>query len=824
MDLFSKGYKFLSELDDPKAEGPALDLESSLDGVAEKWLGWARGAEPTTQGSSNAEGQRRRLFSEDSVDGEGGQAPRELQTVHALEQGAGGATEASADRVVQEEPADHAVIPALPTSELAAPAGVSEETFQGNPFDGNPFAEPGEVQQSVEPAEPAEPAKEPEEAATSAQEPAWSADPTPDLSRESREFEESSQAEPAEPSASPYVEAAQAEAAAAEPQPSGAESANVPEASEVPVEAGGQEQLGEEGIGADSSPEAVTEGDGLAQHPGPQCEHDTATSTASREGAPTEQAEAVVAGEGVLLQNSPLAVESQPMASPKDGDIQREATELRAQLEDAHGQLRQRERQLADLSNVLADMEAREVARRDQTQTVRTKATEAVRAAEREMQSARKRAEQAEVNERRLKQEARDMEQELHKAQEAWKDRIRKAESKAQEAEKDAKDAAAASSAELAKLKARMRVQAAGSEETRGELEAYKARTEEEMSRLGERLRAAADSELQLRQELQQSEQSRQELQERVVELSGQLEHAQQAYSEAAREVGAMSLRLNELEFTQRDDSHSEDVLRHELSSAKERLSEMDDRLKECTWMRDHALKQAEEARAKLQSMEEAQAQAQQSQKEAGSGQAIDGGCWQIMEDPFAPITAIVCRQEAWAALQTAQGEVEALQQQLQKFVEQHKTELQEQAEISREEIEYLKRKNDEKDKRLEILTCERNALRYAEGTEASSRPGRVAPKTEASEKPLVDLEDGLSLKEVLSKEPGAGGAVKAFFADGDLVLKRFSKLLFASPTTRRIFYGYVLLLHIWIWVVLHRAAAVHSAHTISKPIVPNPS
>ena len=59
MDLFSKGhlsfsskgvgfmtsqrtyshllafrYKFLSELDDPKAEGPALDLESSLDGAS----------------------------------------------------------------------------------------------------------------------------------------------------------------------------------------------------------------------------------------------------------------------------------------------------------------------------------------------------------------------------------------------------------------------------------------------------------------------------------------------------------------------------------------------------------------------------------------------------------------------------------------------------------------------------------------------------------------------------------------------------------------------------------------------------------------------
>ncbi|CAE7745481.1 unnamed protein product, partial [Symbiodinium pilosum] len=102
-------------------------------------------------------------------------------------------------------------------------------------------------------------------------------------------------------------------------------------------------------------------------------------------------------------------------------------------------------------------------------------------------------------------------------------------------------------------------------------------------------------------------------------------------------------------------------------------------------------------------------------------------------------------------------------QQQLQKFVEQHKKELQEQAEISREEIDYLKRKNDEKEKRLEILTCERNALRYESAEATSSKPGRVAPKTEASEKQLVDLEDGLSLKEVLSgKEPGAGGAVKA--------------------------------------------------------------
>ena len=66
------------------------------------------------------------------------------------------------------------------------------------------------------------------------------------------------------------------------------------------------------------------------------------------------------------------------------------------------------------------------------------------------------------------------------------------------------------------------------------------------MGRLNERMRCMADSELRLRHELREAEKGRQELQERVVELQAQLEHAQQTYSEAAREVGQMSLRLNE--------------------------------------------------------------------------------------------------------------------------------------------------------------------------------------------------------------------------------------------------------------------------------------
>eukprot|EP00913_Durusdinium_trenchii_P035463 g33188.t1 len=351
------------------------------------------------------------------------------------------------------------------------------------------------------------------------------------------------------------------------------------------------------------------------------------------------------------------------------------------------------------------------------------------------------------------------MEQELHKAQDAWRDKIRKAEARAAELEKegslgmkgevsdrlirlDRKDAANTSSAELAKMKARLRAQAAGSEETRGELEAYKARAEDEMGRLNERLRATAESELRVRHELQSSEHARQELQERVVELSGQLEHAQQAYSEAAREVGQMSLRLNELEFGQRADGHSEDLLRGELSATKERLQTLEERHKECVWMRDHALQQAEEVRGKLQAAEERSAETEQ--QEMLRAQMAEQG------------QSLHAAPEVNEALDLAQQEVAALQQQMQRLAEQHQTELQQQAAMSTEEIDYLKRKNEEKEKRLEILTCERNALRYEQEADGGSKT-KVSPARPSArdEDKLVDLEDGLSLKE-LSREQGA--------------------------------------------------------------------
>ncbi|CAE8617583.1 unnamed protein product, partial [Polarella glacialis] len=344
---------------------------------------------------------------------------------------------------------------------------------------------------------------------------------------------------------------------------------------------------------------------------------------------------------------------------------------------------------------------------------------------------------------------------------------------------------------------------------------ATKAKSSEENQRLAERLRLTADTEMELRRELQISHQGHLDLQERVAELTGQLERAEAAYSEAAREVGSMSLRLNDLEF--KNDSGPEDLLRQELTIAKERCNDLDAHLKECTWMRDYALQQAEEARLQVQKAEEARALQAESPKAA--------------RPPEAAAAGQAASEETEMALTSAREEVAAMREQLEKLIAQHSADFQQQADLFREEMSYLKRKNDEKDRRLEILTCERNALRF-DSNEASlgggSKPSRERPSGgtrdatlgDKAKEHLVDLEE-LSMKEVLSA-PGQGsaaGTLKAFLADGDVILRRFSKLLFQSPMTRRIFYGYILLMHIWIWVVLHRAAEVHAAHAAHTPL-----
>eukprot|EP00931_Biecheleriopsis_adriatica_P021256 TRINITY_DN13952_c0_g1_i1.p1 TRINITY_DN13952_c0_g1~~TRINITY_DN13952_c0_g1_i1.p1 ORF type:complete len:787 (-),score=245.84 TRINITY_DN13952_c0_g1_i1:156-2516(-) len=767
MDFLSKGVKFLQELDEPTKsdeKAPSVDLETSLDGMAERWLGWATGPGVSSAAASknpkspsspeNSEG-RLRLGSEDDEVEDPPQAssPEDLG-LHEEKQPTTGEPQKEEDdassRQVTEIEGDHA-------AREQPGEKIAEESF--GLLDGQKAEQKNMEAKQAEPA-PEIPAK---------------------------------------------LEGITGDAAPGE-------NVESQEVSSLPT--------APEGL-----PVADTSEDAGSNHQASCIEQPTLPSRHESSEPTWSKAE-------------PQTVsKAEPQAASRPESDSQEVKRLREELDESQNQLQQRERQLSDLSNALAEMEARDTTAQEQAKNSRAKAIQAVEEAKKVANASKKRAQQMEAerddwkeraaaSERRLKQEARDMEQELLKAQETWRERIKKAELKTQEVEREAKEAAAASAADLkeahevvAKFKTRLRAQAAGSEETRGELEAFKGKAEEDAKRLNERLRAAGESEMQLRRELQLNEQARQEMQERIAELQGQLERAQQAYSEAAREVGSMNQRLNELEFEHKADSSAEDLLRQELAVVKERSGELEERLKECTWMRDNALQEVKEARTRALKAEEESRQARDSVEAmvAGAGSAEAGSC--VPSSPSQKVAA--------EALNEAKQEVQDLQEQLKLLVEQHQTELQSRAEMSREEINYLKRKNDEKDKRLEILTCERNALRYESGEAqaSSSKPSRIAPKASSDpsgKEQLVDLEEGLAMKNILVQEQGASGAFKAFLADGDLVLRRFSKLLFSSSLTRRFFYGYVLLLHIWIWVVLHRAAAVHSAHTIARPVAPS--
>merc|ERR1712019_201392 len=140
--------------------------------------------------------------------------------------------------------------------------------------------------------------------------------------------------------------------------------------------------------------------------------------------------------------------------------------------------------------------------------------------------------------------------------------------------------------------------------------------------------------------------------------------------------------------------------------------------LSECTWMRDYALQQADEARAHLQ--------AQCSELKATSIAADSNE--EVARDDM------VC----------ARREAEKLRAQIEQLVLQHRDDLRQQSQMSHEEIEYLKKKNDEKDRRLEVLTCERNALRF-ESTEKHARKhgGSHSSCSHGASEELPDLEEG---------------------------------------------------------------------------------
>mmetsp|Transcript_109396 Transcript_109396/g.304366 ORF Transcript_109396/g.304366 Transcript_109396/m.304366 type:complete len:452 (+) Transcript_109396:1-1356(+) len=384
--------------------------------------------------------------------------------------------------------------------------------------------------------------------------------------------------------------------------------------------------------------------------------------------------------------------------------------------------------------------------------------------------------------ENRLRSENTDMEKELHKAQDQWKKRIQVAEQAAKEAEAERKRLAD----ELAGLREQSGKRAADEGELRRHLQEDLDTLRRDRDSRMEELRAAAEVEAQLRRAVEEGDRQRLQLEERANDLTSQLDTSQAAYTEAVREVSSMAARLDELEFATHAKAGTDDLVQDELSAARERQTELERQLKEAAWMRDYALQQAEEARAQAQRLREGAAEAQEA-----AAAAAPGGSVTRSDD------ASSAAGGAAAASPERLAEVEAA---LQSLRAEHTEELQRLAVMHRDEVDFLRKKGEEKDRRLETLLCERNALRLET---KEPRPAVVAPVKPKAPAESLDLEEGLPAS---GDAAASGGSV--FVQEGDLLLRRFSRILFMSRTMRGAFYGYLLMLHIWIWVILHHTAS----------------
>jgi len=485
---------------------------------------------------------------------------------------------------------------------------------------------------------------------------------------------------------------------------------------------------------------------------------------------------------------------------------------LETQLEDAQERLRQREKQLAVMAEQLVEREAAAQALvadqaaqqsahsaaqlaqvRKESEQVRKEAEHGMkilrkqlRASEAARDAAQKSAddwkEEAASAERRLKEEVNDTERELKEHQDVWRRKIQDAERRADEAARHGQEETGIVMHELQEGREEilnLRQLLSAQEEELG-----KARTD--MARFTELLRVAAETETQLRRETFELERSRTQLQEQCSDLCNQLQHAQTAYETVGQEISLMANRLHELEFGQQASSGTEDFLRQQHAAAKERCNALELRLTDATSARDFAMQQAEDMRRQLGTAKE------ELMRLSAEGLAKKS------ED------------EGARAVQTG-AELERLRVEHAQLSRHHEQELQRQSQLSREEVNYLKQKNDEKDKRLEQLTCERNMLRMSNASATvpeKEKPAAAAPAgrgRRADTEFLPDLEDG--------RRVPTAGASHACVADTDWFLRRFSRVLYMSSTVRRIFYGYLLMLHFWGWFVMHRAAILHHPH-----------
>jgi len=472
--------------------------------------------------------------------------------------------------------------------------------------------------------------------------------------------------------------------------------------------------------------------------------------------------------------------------SRKDGHIKRMAKELESS-----------QRTLGETKHALQDARAKEKALERQLLD-----------SQKEVAAVRRRArdEAAKEKDATLDEVREEMERELQKLLGQKDEQVRTLEAKLAAGEKSRREQARElerQRSEIDKLSAEaddLEQEGAGRvndhrEKVEGLLAEHQKRVEDLESRAGLEQRQKHELALNLRSveerarsEIVQLEAEKSQFELQLSTLQTQLQQEQQQRAELSISVGEAQQRIAELEGSGISAGIAEvgeetrSAMEAEVRGLREKLRIAEDKLLDSQSVRDMFAKETDMYRTELKVVREERARIEKE---------------------------LIKAQEKARETQVAQPPLESAQQSV---VQSMQKDFEGRMERSRDEIQYLRQKCDEKERRCEHLLAERASL----AGELRSAGGATAWRAvaDATATTAGDLEAGGGAAGASAPKKNSGSAVRSlplawpsWLRSSDEPLRVVIRTLSAYPQARIGFFLYVILLHVWVLFILHQSA-----------------
>jgi len=294
------------------------------------------------------------------------------------------------------------------------------------------------------------------------------------------------------------------------------------------------------------------------------------------------------------------------------------------------------------------------------------------------------------------------------------------------------------------------------------------------------------------RGELARLEADKANLELQLTSLQGQLQAEQQKCADFSMTMGEAQQRLAELEGAGAGARGDEAALAaaEELRELRARLQAAEDKLLESQSMRDMFGKETDMYRSELKAAREERVRLEEELRTA--------------QDRARELQASQTQGEPSAAQQSV---VQIMQKDFDTRMERY-----------RDEVQYLRQKCDEKERRCEQLLAEKSSLAVELRSAGGGSGAWRAPPDSDSADATGDLEAGSTSstgKASAGKQAGAARSsirslplsAPAWMRSADEPLRLVVRTLATYPHARLIFFGYVVLLHIWVLFVLQQEA-----------------